>query len=82
MEPAAAYVWLGLRDVEVAPSPKLHDQDVGEPVDVSVNATAWPARGEAGLKVKEAASVGDVTTVTICVTLLDDEALLAVKVTE
>jgi hypothetical protein len=54
---------------------------VGEPVDVSVKATDWPALGEAGLYVKEAASVGEVTTVTTWVTLWDDEALLAVKVT-
>jgi Flp pilus assembly protein TadG len=54
---------------------------VGDPVDVSVNVTVWPTFGEAGLKVNEAASVGEVTTVTIWVVLFDDEALLAVKVT-
>jgi hypothetical protein len=42
-------VWLGFWDAEVEPSPKLHDQDVGDPVDVSVNVTAWPTLGEAGL---------------------------------
>jgi hypothetical protein len=34
---------------------------VGEPVEVSVNWTAWPATGEAGLKVKEA--TGEVTVI-------------------
>jgi hypothetical protein len=48
---------------------------------VSVNATAWLTLGEAGLYVKEAASVGEVMTVTTWVALCDDEALLAVKVT-
>jgi hypothetical protein len=51
------YVWLGFREVEVDPSPKLHCQEVGDPVDVSVNCTAWPATGEAGAYVKEALSV-------------------------
>jgi hypothetical protein len=81
LAPAVAKVWLGFWDVEVAPSPKLHDQDVGDPVDVSVNATAWPTFGEAGLYVKEADSVGEVTTVTTWVALWEDEALPAVKVT-
>jgi hypothetical protein len=48
---------------------------------VSVNWTAWPTIGEAGLYVNEADSVGEVTTVTTCVELFDDEALPAVKVT-
>jgi hypothetical protein len=41
--------WLGLRVVLVPPSPKLHDHEVGVPVEVSVNVTACPAIGEAGL---------------------------------
>ncbi len=35
--PAALNVWLGFCDVLVPPSPKLHDHEVGEPVDASVN---------------------------------------------
>src|SRR5687767_2660409 len=43
--PAEVNVWAGFRSVDVAPSPKSHAQDVGLPVEVSVNATsngAWP----------------------------------------
>jgi len=46
--PADAYTCVGFLDAEVAPSPKLHDHDVGPPVDVSVNVTWPPATGEAG----------------------------------
>ena len=35
--PADAKAWLGFWEVLVAPSPKAQDQDVGFPVDVSVN---------------------------------------------
>jgi hypothetical protein len=65
--------------VLVVPSPKLHDQAVGLPADVSVNCTVWPAVGEAGLKVKEAVSA--VATVTVRLTLLEPELLVTVKVT-
>ncbi|MGA2362179.1 MAG: hypothetical protein ABSG73_06925 [Candidatus Aminicenantales bacterium] len=41
--------WLGFWAVEVVPSPKFHSQDVGDPVDVSVNWTVCPAFGDAGL---------------------------------
>jgi hypothetical protein len=37
--PAALYVWFGFCWDEVPPSPKLHDQAVGLPEDVSVKAT-------------------------------------------
>jgi hypothetical protein len=37
---AVANVWLGFWTVLVDPSPKLHCQEVGEPVEVSVNCTA------------------------------------------
>jgi hypothetical protein len=36
----------------VAPSPKSHDQDVGSPVDVSVNATFSGANPVVGLLMK------------------------------
>jgi len=72
-------VWLGFWAVLVAPSPKLHCQEVGEPVDVSVNWTACPATGEAGLYVKDAVRAG--TTVTVRVTLCEPELLVAVRVT-
>ena len=48
-DPAAVKVWLGFRIVLVVPSLKFHCQDVGLPIDVSVNCIAWPATGEAGL---------------------------------
>jgi hypothetical protein len=38
-DPAAAYVWLGLWEVEVVLSPKFQSQEVGLPVEVSVNWT-------------------------------------------
>jgi hypothetical protein len=44
--------------VLVPPSPKSHDHAVGLPVVVSVNCTVWPADGEAGEKVNEAAGAG------------------------
>jgi len=56
--PALLYVWLGLCDELVAPSPKFQLQAVGPPVDVSVNCTvkgAWP---ELGLALKLAANGG------------------------
>jgi hypothetical protein len=65
--------------VLVPPSPKFHCQEVGLPVDVSVNATDCPGAGKAGLNVKDAASAA--TTVTVRVVLLEPEALVAVRVT-
>jgi hypothetical protein len=78
-DPAVAYVWLGFWDVDVDPSPKLQDHAFGVPADVSVNVTAWPVAGEAGVKVKEAASA--TPTVTVRVVLLEPEAFVAVRVT-
>ena len=63
----------------VEPSPKSQLQDVGVPVDESVNWTDWPAAGEAGLKVKEAESAA--TTVTVRLVLLEPEPLVTVNVT-
>ena len=63
----------------VEPSLKSHCQEVGPPVDVSVNCTDRPVAGEAGLKVKEAVSA--VATVTVRLTLFEPEPLVAVKVT-
>ena len=45
---------VGLRSVEVWPSPKRHSHDVGVPLDVSVNETASPAFGERGEKLNSA----------------------------
>jgi hypothetical protein len=46
--PVDAYVWTGFCAVEVVESPKPHNQEVGLPVDVSVNCTGCPITGEAG----------------------------------
>jgi hypothetical protein len=63
------------------PSPKLHCQEVGPPVDASVNCTDWPATGEAGEKLKDAASVFAGATVTARVVLSWLEEFMIVKPT-
>jgi hypothetical protein len=47
--PAVVKVWLGFWDVLDTPSLKFHCQEVGFPVELSVNWTDCPATGEAGL---------------------------------
>jgi len=47
-DPVWAKTWLGFLAALADPSLKFHCQEVGEPVEVSVNCTAWPATGEAG----------------------------------
>jgi hypothetical protein len=66
--------------VLVDPSPKLQSQDVGEPVEVSVNWTAPPVAGEVGLNVKDAARAA--TTVIALLALWEPELLVALIVTE
>ena len=63
----------------VAPSPKFHCQFVGVPIEVSVNWTAWPTAGDAGLLLKEATRAA--TTVTARVEVFDPALLVAVSVT-
>jgi hypothetical protein len=75
------YAWLGFWEVEDVPSPKFHCQEVGAPVDVSVNCTAWPAAGEAGPNVKDAETVDEGLTVTVWLAVFVPEPLLAAKVT-
>jgi len=65
--------------VLVAPSPKFQDQEVGFPVEVSVNCTDWPVAGEAGVKLKEAVTAA--ATVTVRVVVFEPELLVAVRVT-
>ena len=48
-EPAWAKIWLGFREVLVDPSLKVHDHEVGDPEEVSVNCTGCPATGDKGL---------------------------------
>jgi hypothetical protein len=54
---------------------------VGLPADVSVNWTDWPTAGEAGLLLKEAASVTAGATVMVRLTLLWPDAFITVRVT-
>jgi hypothetical protein len=78
-----AKAWVGFWAVLVPPSPKLQDQEVGLPVEVSVNCTDWLVLGEAGAKLKPDA--GETTaglTVTLRVARLVPPALPAVRVTE
>ena len=63
----------------VPPSPKLHCQMEGLPVDASVNCTDCPATGEAGLKLKEAEIT--VRTDTVRLTVFESVLLLTVNVT-
>jgi hypothetical protein len=56
--PAVVNVWLGLCDVEDVPSPKSHAQDVGAPLEVSVNATATGTVPEVVDDVNDATGAG------------------------
>jgi len=53
-DPAAVKVWLGFWMELVPPSPKFHDQDVGLPVDLSVNVMVCAVTGASGVKMKAA----------------------------
>ena len=50
--PAEANVCEGFCALELPPSPKVHDHEVGEPVEVSENWTACPTKGDAGTNEK------------------------------
>ena len=70
----------------VEPSPKLHDQDVGLPVDVEVNAIVWEITSVPGVKVKAAVCADVVVSlpVSLLVPLLHAEdrrirAIAAIK---
>jgi hypothetical protein len=73
--------WLGFWAVLVDPSPKFHCHEVGGPEEVSVNCTACPAVGEAGLNVKDAESVDEGSTVSVWLAVFVPELVLAFKVT-
>lgn len=80
-DPADVNMWLGFLDVLTAPLPKFQFQEIGPPVDVSVNCTVWPASGAVGLKEKEA--VRDVAEETVIAWLdfAEPEVPLEIKVT-
>jgi hypothetical protein len=63
----------------VDPSPKVHCQIDGLPVDASVNWTGWLTTGELGLEAKEAFS--GAVTVTARLVLLEPELLVTMRVT-
>jgi hypothetical protein len=81
LEPAAAKMWLGFWAVLVEPSPKFHSQEVGLPVDTSVNWTAWPGTGLEGAKLNEAESKVMDATVSVRLPYLEPELQLAVMLT-
>ena len=80
--PVAVKEWTGFCDVLVEPSPKFHCPDVGLPAEVSVNCTACPGAGEAGLLVKDAVSAEAGATLRSWVRVLELVLLLAIRVTE
>lgn len=63
------------------PSPKFQSQDVGFPMEVSMNCMDWPGAGEAGLYVKDAARESDEATMTMRLKLLDSLLLATVRFT-
>jgi hypothetical protein len=73
-------VWAGFWEVAVEPSPKLHDHEVGVPVEVSVNWTDCPAAGDDGLNVNDEERAAILATLTVLLTFFDPEPLLAVSV--
>ena len=56
--PAFEYAWVGCFSVEVVPSPKSQLQDVGFPVEVSMNWTVSVTFPLVGLPLKEALGAG------------------------
>src|SRR3954468_24378544 len=79
--PAAANVWLGDCAVDVVPSPKSHDHDVGAPVDVSVNWTASGAVPLVGVAEKLATGGPGAGAVTAIVVVAGADAPPALEAT-
>jgi len=77
------YRWRGFCSSENVPSPKSQDQDVGLPVEVSVNCTVRGAEPAVGVPVKPGTSGGTVTVIypVLVIDLLADVVLSAVRVT-
>ena len=65
----------------MAPSPKFHDQDVGLPVDVSVNWTACPTEGRTGAKAKDDVSTDIEATVTVLLACFEPVLLVEIRLT-
>jgi hypothetical protein len=79
LDPAVSYAWLGFCNVEVAPSPKFHCHEIGDPVEVSVNPMDWPVVGEAGLKLKDAVSTAPIMMFRVAI--FDPRLFVTVRVT-
>ena len=75
-------MWAGFCAVDVPPSPKSQDHDVGESVEVSVKDTFSGAVPEVGVAVKEATGAGGGAGLTVMVELVELEPvpLVAVRV--
>ncbi|MEP6994957.1 MAG: hypothetical protein ABI968_10585 [Acidobacteriota bacterium] len=69
--------------MEVAPSPKFHNQAVGAgvPVDRSVKITGWPMAGLEGVKVKLVEGASPARTTTLFVAEPDPTEFVAVSLT-
>ena len=75
-------MWLGFWAVEGAePSPKFQLQAVGDPLEVSVNATVSGAVPLVGLAPKEATGAGGAVAVIVAWAVFEPPALVAVSVT-
>ena len=72
----------GLCAVDVVPSPKVHNQLEGAPVDVSVNCTANGALPDVGIAVNEAAGAAGETAIDWDAEVLLPPVFVAVNVTE
>jgi hypothetical protein len=70
--PAIGYKWEGFWRIDVEPSPKLHDQPVTVPVDVSENTTFIGAAPAVGPLTKSATGAGSITAMYEGFTSLSD----------
>ena len=58
-------MWVGFGSSLVAPSPKVHDQDVGFPLEVSENCTFWSTVGDVDDEVKAAVGTDETDIVVL-----------------
>ena len=74
-------MWLGFCSVEVLPSPKVHDQEAGAPVEVSVKLTDSGDTPVVGLAVNAAtgAAGGAWLTVMVVLAVVEPPPLVAVS---
>ena len=61
----SGYVYSGLCMIDVLPSPNIHNHDVTDPVDASVNCTASGLFPDVGLPVKLAITGAGAGVVTV-----------------